>query len=129
MKENNELERSDIVVLRDMEIDDESGQEIIAYLETWFDVDKKFGTDTATDDEKWLNLYAKYNPFADTLRLEYFISKDAECEEGEYTPTEAEAALIKEMVTEKIQQEYGQSPQEFCNYYNDLQTRNTIGGM
>ena len=39
MKENNELERSDIVVLRDMEIDDESGQEIIAYLETWFDVD------------------------------------------------------------------------------------------
>ena len=101
MKENNELERSDIVVLRDMEIDDESGQEIIAYLETWFDVDKKFGTDTASDDEKWLNLYAKYNPFADTLRLEYFISKDAECEEGEYTPTEAEAALIKEMVTEK----------------------------
>lgn len=70
MKENNELERSDIVVLRDMEIDDESGQEIIAYLETWFDVDKKFGTDTASDDEKWLNLYAKYNPFADTLRLE-----------------------------------------------------------
>ena len=43
MKENNELERSDIIVLRDMEIDDESGQEIIAYLETWFDVDKKFG--------------------------------------------------------------------------------------
>lgn len=40
MKENNELERKDIVVDRDMEVDGEIGQEITAYLETWFDVDK-----------------------------------------------------------------------------------------
>ena len=129
MKESNELERSDIVVLRDMEIDDESGQVIIAYLETWFDVDKKFGTDTASDDEKWLNLYAKYNPFADTLQLEYVVTTSSTYEDGDYEPTEDESKLIKEMITEQIRQEYGQTPQEFCNYYYGEQPSNTIGGM
>lgn len=117
MKENNELERKDIVVDRDMEVDGEIGQEISAYLETWFDVDKKFGTDTASDDDKWLNLYAKYNPFEDTLRLEYTVITSTTYEEGEYEPTENESKLIKlikEMIVEKIREEYGQTPQEFC---------------
>lgn len=47
MKENNELERSDITVDRDMEVDCDIGHQITCYLETWFDVDKKFGTNTA----------------------------------------------------------------------------------
>ena len=129
MKENNELERSDIVVSRDMDIDCDIGQEITCYLETWFDVDKKFGTDTASDDDKWLNLYAKYNPFADILRLEYVVTTSSTYEDGDYEPTEDESKLIKEMITEKIRQEYGQTPQEFCNSYYGEQTSNTIGGM
>ena len=129
MKSNNELERSDIVVSRDMDIDGDIGQEITAYLETWFDVDKKFGTDTASDDDKWLNLYAKYNPFEDTLRLEYTVSTSTTYEEGEYEPTESEARLIKEMITEKIREEYGKTPQEFCQLYYGESTENTIGGM
>lgn len=114
MKENNELERSDIVVSRDMDVDCDIGQEITAYLETWFDVDKKFGTDTASDDDKWLNLYAKYNPFEDTLRLEYTVTTSSSYEDGDYEPTEDEAKLIKEMIAERIQAEHGQTPQEFC---------------
>lgn len=114
MKENNELERSDIVVSRDMDVDCDIGQEITAYLETWFDVDRKFGTDTASDDDKWLNLYAKYNPFEDTLRLEYTVTTSNSYEDGDYEPTENEAKLIKEMITEKIREEHGQTPQEFC---------------
>ena len=114
MKENNELERSDIRVGDDMQVDCDIGQEITAYLETWFDVDRKFGTDTALDDDKWLNLYAKYNPFEDTLRLEYTVTTSKTYEDGDYEPTEDEAKLIKEMITEKIRDEYGQTPQEFC---------------
>lgn len=38
MKENNELERSDITVDRDMEVDCDIGHQITCYLETWFDV-------------------------------------------------------------------------------------------
>lgn len=114
MKENNELERSDIKIDHDMQVDCDIGQEITAYLETWFDVDRKFGTHTASDDDKWLNLYAMYNPFEDTLRLEYTVSTSDSWESHDYEPTEDEAKLIKEMITEKIRDDYGQTPQEFC---------------
>ena len=57
MKENMELERGDIAIDRDMEVDCDIGQEILAYVETWFDVDKKFGIHTADDDGTWLNIH------------------------------------------------------------------------
>ena len=53
-----ELERGDIAIDRDMEVDCDIGQEILAYVETWFDVDKKFGIHTADDDGTWLNMYS-----------------------------------------------------------------------
>ena len=116
MKENMELERGDIAVDRDMEVDCDIGQEILAYVETWFDVDRKFGIQTADNDGAWLNLYARYNPFTDTLRMECEIDYDSpeNNQYFDYEPTAAEAQLIKEMITEKIQEEYSQTPQEFC---------------
>ena len=114
MTENNELERKDVVVDRDMDVDCENATEITAYLEIWFDVDKKFGTNTKDDDDVWLNMYAKYNPFDDTLRIECEIDKPKGSEYFDYTPTEAEERLIKDMIAEKIKSEYGQTPQEFC---------------
>ena len=59
MKENNELERADIAIDREMEVDCDIGQEITVYIETWFDVDKKFGTQIADEDGTWLNLFGK----------------------------------------------------------------------
>ena len=59
------MERDDIAIDRDIEVDCDIGQEITVYIETWFDVDKKFGTHTADDDSTWVNLYAAYNPFSD----------------------------------------------------------------
>lgn len=50
MKENNELEKADIAIDREMEVDCDIGQEITVCIETWFDVDKKFGVQTADDD-------------------------------------------------------------------------------
>lgn len=114
MTEKNEFERKDIIVDRDMDVDCENVTEITAYLETWFDVDKKFGTNTKDNDDVWLNMYAKYNPFDDTLRIECEIDKPKSSEYFDYTPTEAEAKLIKDMIAEKIKAEYGQTPQEFC---------------
>ena len=114
MTEKNEFERKDIIVDRDMDVDCENAAEITAYLETWFDVDKKFGTNTKDDDDVWLNMYAKYNPFDDTLRIECEIDKPKGSEDFDYTPTEAEEKLIKDMIAEKIKAEYGQTPQEFC---------------
>ena len=134
-----ELTKDMLVVDRDMDVDCDIGQEITAYLEVWFDVDKKFGLHINDEEDTWLNLYAKYNPFADTLRLECEVSRDDGSEYFDYKPTEAESQLIKDMIAEKIQKEYGQTPQEFCEEFygaNDLrgeQTANdedmTIGGI
>lgn len=57
MKENNELERDDLHVDTDMDVDCDIGQEITVYFETWFDVDKKFGVHINDEDGAWLNMY------------------------------------------------------------------------
>ena len=127
MKHNNEIERADIVIDRDMDVDCDIGHEITAYIETWFDVDKKFGIHTSTDDGTWLNMYGKFNPFEDTLRIECEISRDSGSTYFYYEPTDAESHLLKDMITEKIQDVYGQTPQEFCQGIanNDLE----LGGI
>ena len=114
MKDNLELERGDIAIDRDMDVDCDIGQEITVYIETWFDVDKKFGIHTSGDENAWLNMYGKFNPFEDSLRIECEISRDDGSSYFDYEPTKAESQLIKDMITEKIKEEYGQTPQEFC---------------
>ena len=110
-----ELDRNSIRIDRDMEVDSDIGKEIHVYIETWFDVDRKFGTDTASDDDTWLNMYGFYNPFDDTLRIECVIDTgDDKSSCFDYAPTENEAKLIKEMIAEKIREEFHQSPEEFC---------------
>lgn len=127
MKENKELERDDLCVDADMEVDCDIGQEITVYFESWFDVDRKFGTHILDEDGAWLNMYGKYNPFADTLRIECEISRDSESEYFDYEPTAAETRLMKEMIAEKIIEEYRQTPQDFCNSFRDDALK--IGGM
>ena len=102
MKENNELERTDIAVDSDMEVDCDIGQEIT-----------------------WLNMYAKYNPFADTLRIECEISRDSGSSYFDYEPTENESQLIKAMIAEKLMQTHDQTPQEFCEDVGGME----MGGM
>jgi hypothetical protein len=67
MKDNLELERNDIAIDSDMEVDGDIGQEITVYIETWFDVDKKFGVHTSADEGAWLNMYGKFNPLRSAL--------------------------------------------------------------
>ena len=54
MRENNALTWDDIAIDHDMQIDGDEGREITVYIETWFNVDKKFHIDTASDDDTWL---------------------------------------------------------------------------
>lgn len=92
-----------------------------------FDVDQKFGTDIADEDGAWLNMYGKYNPFEDTLRIECEISRDNGSESFDYEPTTTESQLMKEMIAEKIMQIHGQTPQEFCN--DVCNNTPTMGGL
>lgn len=104
MKENLELERNDLVINPDMEVDGGTKQ-ILAYIETWFDVDAKFGTHTAEKDE-WVNLYARYQPQNGALAMGYFVEWDGGVQAFSYAPTEAEKRLIVEMMEECCQAHY-----------------------
>lgn len=120
MKDNLELERDDIKVDREMEIDPDNSFHLRVYLETWFDVIKKFDLIPWEDDDTSLDLYAIYNPTTDYLICEYVI-KDANGETYElYTPTDDESKLIKEMIAETIMQEHGMTPTEFVCELEDF---------
>ena len=116
MLSSGELTHEDIAIDSDMQIDSDIGQEILAYVEIWFDVDKKFHVDTSADDT-WLNMYARYNPFEDTLDITCELSSDSGSESFDYVPSITEAAIIKELIAQKIDELYGQTPQEFCEYF------------
>lgn len=130
MKDNLQLEKKDIAIDADIQVSDDNPHEITAYIETWFDIDKKFMVDT-TDDGTWVNMYGKYNPFDDTLEIECVISSDNDSQCFKYNPTREESDLIKQMIIDKIKQVFGQTPQEFCNDIAEpIQNEEiTMGGM
>lgn len=130
MKHDLQLEKKDIAIDGDIQLSYDNLQEITAYIETWFDVDKKFMVDT-TDDGTWVNMYGKYNPFIDSLEIECVISSDNDSQCFKYNPTRQESDLIKQMIADKIKQVFGQTPQEFCNDTQEpiQQEEITMGGM
>ena len=124
---NNQLESDDIRVDYEMDVDCDIGQEITCYIEIWFDVDSKFHINT-DDDDIWLNMYAKYNPFEDTLRVECEIDNGTDSQHFECVPTRAEAQLLKDKITEKIAEVYEMAPQELCDQFAEDSSL-TIGGI
>lgn len=117
MTKDNELERHDLQVDGDIQISDD-GRSLTAYLETWFNADKKFHEDLSADDT-WLNLYATYDPFKDTLEMHYTVETDDFSSTNDYHPTENEERIVKELIRSKIREEYDQSHQEFCHEFSD----------
>lgn len=126
MNANGEFTKDDLMVDHDMQIDCDIGQEILVYFECWFDADRKFGNDTSENDA-WLNMYGRYNPFEDTLTIECEIDRDDGSSYFDYFPTDAETKLMKSLITETIQEDYHQSPKEFCESFFDDSLE--IGGI
>ncbi len=130
MKENNDFERNDLEIEWDMQIDDDDPHKIIAYVEIWCDIKRKFGL--SLEENAVLDMYAAYNPFDDTLKLDCVIDyddDDIENERFEYVPTDNEKQLIKDMIAEKIKYVHGQTPQEFCDEPVQDESEITIGGI
>lgn len=114
MTENGELTREDIMIESDMELADDNENQIVVYVETWFDVDRKFGLHTRDEAETWINLYARYDVAEDSVAMEYVISRQSEEETHDYIPTESETEMIKGAICEKLEEYYGCTPEEFC---------------
>lgn len=126
MKQNGVFTKDDLAVDRDLQIDEDIGQEILVYFECWFDADKKFGIDTS-DENTWLNMYGCFNPYEDTLTIECEIDREDGSSYFDYIPTDAEEQLMKDLITEKIQEMYQQTPKEFCESVLDDDIQ--IGGI
>lgn len=116
---NGEFTKDDLVVDPDIEIGYEDDNTICAYLETWFDVDEKFGLNINDQEDTWLNMYATYNPTKDTLRIDCLIESEDSEESFIYEPTKKEEKLIKDMISEKIRDVCDLTPTEFLEYYRD----------
>ena len=109
MKSNNELEAKDLRI-DDLEVDDEWQQVIVAYMETWFDVDRKFHLDINSQEGTWLNMTVFFNPYKDTVSILCAVDSDENYEEFYYEPTRNEAEFIKDMIAQKLQIECDQTP-------------------
>jgi hypothetical protein len=128
MNSNNELTRNDIYIEPDnVEISFDNGNEISFYIQSWFDVDKKFNLNILNEDDTWLDMNGWYNPYEDKLRIECIIDSPDSTKSFNYEPTENEAKLIKDLLTEAIKNRYNQTPAEFCE--DDCETELEIGGM
>ena len=125
MNVNNELTRNDIAIDPDMEIEYGIDCIVTVYIETWFDVDKKFGIHTANDDDTWVNFYAKYYTESGELLAEYQIDRSTGDEWHNYTPTENEKKLIIGMMEECCQKHHGCNLKEYCQETTDFE----MGGI
>lgn len=114
MNAKGEFTKDELDVDRDMDIDCDIGQEILVYFECWFDVNKKFNLTIPHDENTWLNMYGRYNPYEDTLSIECEIDREDGSSYFDYIPTNNEVQLMKDLITAKIQEVYHQSPKEFC---------------
>ena len=127
MNSNNELTRKDIEIGDEFEIDCEDTQAISFPIHAWFDVDKKFNINILKEDETWLNMYGKYNPYSDELKIECQIDRPEGISFFDYEPTESEKHLITDMLSEELQKRYQKTPKEF--YDDEYEPNIEIGGI
>lgn len=82
-------------------------------FKTYFDVDKKFGTNVNDDCDSWVNFYAEYFPESRELNCEYYVHTPNSFENRSYIPTEEERRLIIFAMEEYCQDNYGENIMEF----------------
>lgn len=77
------------------------------YLETWFDVDKYFGTETEDDENVWINFYVTWNPDTDTYKASYTIVSPDEDKEFSWELIDEDIKAIKSAIEDYAKEEFG----------------------
>lgn len=93
------LEKSDLKIQEELDFG-EVPYFVDACIETFFDVDKKFGLNLKDSDGVWVNLYAKYNPCDNQFRVDYVVSSSDSNVWRVYQPTQAEINMIQTLIEE-----------------------------
>lgn len=121
----------DEIVISDIEINDDCSG-VSSYIETHFDVDKKFGTHINDEDDSWVNFYAEHSPESKELKYEYYLCTPLIEKSCPYYPTEEERQLIIAEMEEYTQDNYGENIMEFIAREReemDFEESITLGGM
>ncbi len=93
------LEKSDLKISEDLSFS-EVPYFVDVYIETYFDIEKKFGLNLKDRDDVWVNLYAKYNPCDNRFRVDYVISSSNSNVWRVYQPTQAETKMMQKLIDE-----------------------------
>lgn len=114
------------------EIIEQDGQ-LNFYIETWFDVDKVFGTHVLTDQNNdWLNVYANYDmergEVCDTLELTLCKGNGAD-EHFAYPLNAAEKEVLHRKMDEFCQQQTGMSLTDYAQQLREEQVQGPEMGM
>lgn len=112
-----ELTESDILISDDVLME----EDVLEFsLETWFDVDAKFGLHTRDNADEWVNLYAYINPKDNHIWMSYWVESDTSTKCYPYQPTANEAALILRMAEEYVKARWGQTLKEYYEGSKDV---------
>lgn len=96
MEKSRQIElNKDSIRLMDAEFEKEG---ISFYVETWFDVDKYFGTNTKDDENVWINMYLVWTPSTDKFKASYTINTPYGDEEFDWKLTDDEKKLFKSAI-------------------------------
>lgn len=99
-----EWEESNLCVPPDgLEFEDDDDNVVSAYLETWFDVDQKFGTHIHDEPDTWINLYATLNLRENLLSMQYIICRPDSEETVSYIPTTKERKLVIRLLRQSLE--------------------------
>lgn len=107
----------DEIVIGDIEVNDNCTG-VSSYIETHFDVDKKFGTNVNDDCDSWVNFYAEYFPESNELKCEYFVDTPYDNKCYSYIPTQTEKELIVSLMEEYCRKEENMSIDKFIESIN-----------
>lgn len=112
MKNNAELEHDDIEITK---LDYLPLNILCANIETWFDVDIKFKTNTREKLE-WVDVFCLYFYPTEEIKVIYFISNDTIVgEANEYLPNENEKKVLLDKLTTFCQDKHKCSLAELIN--------------
>lgn len=99
----NTLEESDLQIREEFDYEFEE-QRMLFCIESWFDVDKKFGVNTAEVDGAWVNLYSTFNPCTGEIKIPFTVDTEDGTYSREYIPTDEEKELFQRLMEQFCEQ-------------------------
>lgn len=120
----NTLEENDMLIRDEFELEFDK-QRILFPVESWFDVDKKFGINTQGYDGAWVNLYATYNPCTNEVKIPFTVDTEDGMFEREYIPTETERDLFVKLMEQACEQYTEMTCREY--YITEYVTQHASG--